>query len=121
MAGDRANKWPGWIARGLGTLAGAWWLLSGVAHIIWGREPWTLEGALLAVLIVANVTGVALAWWRERLGGAVLALAGAALCVFAYVTAGHNKGFAVLVSGAPFFMAGVLFLVSSKRANVSGS
>ena len=111
----------GWIARGLGTLAGAWWSLSGMAHLIWGREPWTAEGALLAVLIVANVAGVVLAWWRARLGGVVLALAGAALCVFAYVTAGRNKGFAVLVSGAPFAVAGVLLLVSTKRDKASSA
>jgi hypothetical protein len=98
----------------LGTLAGAWWLLTGVAHLIAGREPFTWEGALLGALIVANVTGVLLAWWRARLGGTVLVLAGAALCVFAYVSAGHNKGFAVLVSGAPFLLAGVLIL-SSRR------
>ena len=101
MVGGPAIKWPRWIARGLGTLAGAWWLL--------------------AVLVIANVAGVALAWWRERLGGAILALAGAALCLFAYVTAGHNKGFAVLVSGAPFTVSGVLFLVSSERAKTPSS
>ena len=119
MAEDPAIKWLRWIARGLGTLAGAWWLLSGIAHAIWGREPLTVEGALLGALIVANVAGVALAWWRAPVGGVVLALAGAALCVFAYLTAGHNKGFAVLVSGAPFTVAGVLLLVSARSDTAS--
>jgi hypothetical protein len=60
---------------------------------------------------------VRLGWIARGLG----TLAGAALCVFAYLTAGHNQGFAVLVSGAPFLLAGILLLVSSKRANGSGS
>ena len=101
-----------WIARGSGTFAGAGWLLSGITHALWEREPWTIEGALLAVLVVANLGGVALAWWRARIGGTVLVVAGAALCVFAYVTAGHNKGFAVLVSGAPFLLSGILLFAS---------
>jgi hypothetical protein len=117
----RAVKRVGWIARGLGTLSGAWWLLSGVAHLSGGREPWTAEGALLGVLIVTCATGVVLAWWRARLGGVVLTLAGAALCVFAYITAGHNKGLAVLVSGAPFFLAGILLCMSTKREETPGS
>ena len=86
----------------LGTCAGVWWLLSGVAHVIWEREPWTVEKALLSVRVIANV-------------------AGAALCVFATMTAGRNKGLAVLVSGAPFTVAGVLLLASSGRANAPGS
>jgi hypothetical protein len=116
MAEGQTRKRLRWIGRGWGTFAGAWWLLTGVVHLIVGREPLTAEGALLGVLIVANVAGVVLAWWRGRLGGIVLILAGAALCVFAYLSAGHNKGFAVLVSGAPFLLAGVLILASRRRS-----
>jgi hypothetical protein len=108
-----------WIlrgARGLGTLAAAWWLFVGAAEAIAGREPWTLEGALLAILVVANGAGAALAWWREWIGGTVLIVAGAALCLFAYLTAGRNKGVAVLVSGAPFLLAGALILASRRRS-----
>jgi hypothetical protein len=108
-------------ARGLGTLAAAWWLFIGAAEAIAGREPWTMEGALLSVLIAANATGAALAWWREQIGGTVLVVAGAALCLFAYLTAGHNKGIAVLVSGAPFLLAGLLLLASGWRSRLPGN
>lgn len=37
---------------------------------------------------------------------------GAALCVFAYLSAGRNPWVAVLVSGAPFLVSGALLLVS---------
>ena len=43
-----------------------------------------------------------------------------ALSAFAYVTAGQNKLFAVLVSGAPFMVAGALFVVSGWRSSKRG-
>jgi hypothetical protein len=104
-----------WIALGLATLAGLWWLVSGVGHLVAGEAPWTAEGALLGALIVACLAGVGLAWWRVRLGGVVLAVAGVALCVFAYLSAGRNQWVAVLVSGAPFALSGVLLLLSKRQ------
>jgi hypothetical protein len=104
-----------WIALGLGTLAGVWWLVSMVGQLVAGKEPPTIEGVLLGALTVACLAGVGLAWWRAGLGGAVLAVAGAALCVFAYLSAGRNKWVAVLVSGAPFLLAGVLLLVGRRQ------
>lgn len=58
-----------WIALGLATLAGAWWLLTMVGHLVAGDEPMTVEGALLGALIAVCLAGVGLAWWRARLGG----------------------------------------------------
>lgn len=62
--------------------------------------------------LIVSVCGVLIAWRRERAGGAILVLCGLALSVFAYFSAGHNKAFAILVSGVPFFVPGVLFLLS---------
>jgi hypothetical protein len=112
MAGAR-SRWMRWPARALGTLAAAWWLFIGVAEITVGHTPWSAEGALLGALIVVNALGTLIAWFREEIGGAILALGGGALCLFAYLTAGHNRAFAVLVSGAPFLIAGILFLTWS--------
>lgn len=105
-----------WIGLGLGTLAGAVWLFILIAHLVGGEDPYAVEGAavegaLLAALVLACAVGVGLAWWRARLGGVVLAVAGVALCVFAYVSAERNQWVALLVSGAPFTVAGVLLLV----------
>jgi hypothetical protein len=47
--------------------------------------------------------------WRRR-----LAVSGAALCVFAWISAGHSKWLAVLVSGVPFLVAGVMLLLDRK-------
>lgn len=104
-----------WIALGLATLAGAWWLVFGVGNLVAGEEPLTGEGSLLGALVVACLAGVGLAWWRARLGGAVLVVAGTALCVFAAVSAGRNRWAAVLVSGAPFAVAGVLLLLGREQ------
>jgi len=86
-----------------------------VGHLVAGEEPLTIEGALLGALIVACLVGVGLAWWRARLGGVVLATAGAALCVFSYLSAERNKWVAIWVSGAPFLMARVLLLLDRQR------
>ncbi len=60
--------------------------------------------------------GVLIAWRRERIGGTVMVIGAIALGTFAYVTAGHNKVFAVLVSGVPFLVPGILFLASWRRS-----
>jgi hypothetical protein len=109
-----------WIALGLATLAGLWWLVTLVGHLVSGPDPYAvedaaLEGTALTILVGACLIGVGLAWWRARLGGGVLAVAGAALCVFAWITAGQNKAVAVLVSGAPFLVSGVMLLASRRR------
>ena len=112
---NELSGWVRWIARGLGSLAAVWWLFIGVAETISPHSPRSAEGAILGALVTCAVLGVLAAWWKERIGGLVLVLAGSALCVFAYLTAGHNKLLAVLVSGGPFLAAGILFLLCGSR------
>ena len=112
---------PRWIGLGLGTLAGAVWAFVLIASLIGGPDPHAVEGAAvegtaLTVLALACLAGVGLAWWRARLGGAVLVVAGLALCIFAAVSAGRNRWSAVLISGAPFLVAGVLLVASRAGA-----
>jgi len=103
-----------WAARGLGTLAGAVWLLAIIGSaVVEPPDARATEGVVLAILVVMAVGGVVLAWFRGRLGGLVLLGAGLALAVFACLTAGRNHVVAVAVSGLPFVLAGVMFLVSS--------
>ncbi len=119
-SGDRTTKWLRWLARGLGTLAAAFWVVFGlIAHgvgdLISG-VPLTLEGALLGALVIFAVVGVIIAWWKEGIGGTIMVMRGIDLCIFAYVTAGRNRGFAMAVSGGPFLVAGLLFLASGWRS-----
>lgn len=117
ITGNRATKWMRWIARGIGSLAGAYWFLALVGHLIWGDDTQVfLEGAMLAGLVITTVLGVLIAWWRERIGGTIVITGAIALGAFAYITAGHNKAFAMLVVGVPFLVPGILFLASWRRS-----
>ncbi len=107
---DRLAKWLRYIARGAGLVLVAGWLYTGIVGALFERGPWTWESIIMAVLILALSLGVAVAWRREGLGGAIVLAAGIAFTAFAYLSAGHNKCFAMLVSGVPFLAVGALFL-----------
>jgi hypothetical protein len=96
----------------LGTLAAGFWVFIGILEAIAGSDPWTIQSTVLAVLIIAGAVAVAVAWWREGIGGSLLLLVGLAHGVFAFVAAGQNKLFAVAITGVPFLLTGFLFLVS---------
>ncbi len=116
---DRLAKWLRYIARGTGTVLAAAWLFTGVVGALFEREPWTWESTIMGVLILALSLGVAIAWRREALGGAIVLAAGVAFTAFAYLSAGRNKGFAMLVSGMPFLTVGALFWAAHWRASHS--
>jgi hypothetical protein len=93
-------------------------LVSALASVLAAEPPEAPAlGATLTGLVVAAALGVGIAWRRERLGGSVLLVSGLALAVFAYLTAGHNKLFAVLISAGPFLLSAILFLASSLRSS----
>lgn len=105
-------------ARGVGSLAAAFWLVtlvaSGLSVVLSGEPPEAPAlGATLTVLVVAASIAVGVGWWRERSGGTVLLVSTVALAVFAHVTAGHNKLLAMAMSAGPFLFAAILFLASS--------
>ena len=118
--GDRAAKWVRWIARGIGSLVGGLFLLIGIASAIFDPTPWSLEGAMLAGLVIFAVLGILIAWWREGIGGTVVLIGAIALGTFAYVTAGHNKVWAMLITGGPLLVTGILFLASWWRSTRRG-
>ena len=111
-SGKQVALWLRWIARGLGTLVAGFWVFIGMLEAIFGSDPWTVESTVLAVLIVAAAVAVTVAWWREGIGGSLLLLVGIAHGVFAFVAAGHNKLFAVAITGVPVLLVGLLFLAS---------
>ncbi len=114
--GDRAAKWMRWIARGIGSLVVAFWLFMGIGYGIVESGPWTLEDTIMTGLVITSVLGVLIAWWREGIGGIILVVCAVAHSTFAYIVAGHNKGFAMLISGGPFLLIGILFLASGWRS-----
>lgn len=117
---DTTTKWIRWIARGIGSLAGAFWLLSLtvglIVELISGHTTWSLEGAILAGLVIITALGVLVAWRREGSGGMIVLIGAIALSTFAYVTARFNKIWAMLIAGGPFLVAGILFLTCWRRS-----
>jgi hypothetical protein len=76
------------------------------------RDP---ESLIMAFLILFSIVGVVTAWFQELYGGVLLLVVGLMHCGFAFIVAGHNKAFAVLISGVPFIIAGLLFLTPGRN------
>jgi hypothetical protein len=110
-----------WIARGLGGFLVLTWLLILGLSAIGDEQALAGEGLLLLVLVLTGCLAIGLAWRRERLGGGLLVLDGLLLSAFAYFSAGHNRGFSILVSGAPFVVCGALFLMAEGSGKRKGS
>jgi hypothetical protein len=105
--------------------AAGFWLFVGLIHVIAAvvaaaePGPWTWESTVLAGLIVASALGVLIAWWREGIGGTIIVICAIAHSTFATIASGHNKGFAMLITGSPLLVAGILFLASWWRSERS--
>ncbi len=105
-----------WIARGTGSLVAAFWLFVGVASALVESRPLTLEGAIIVALIVSSALSVLVAWRRDGLGWMLLLICAVAHSTFAYLASGHNHGLAMLISGGPFLLVGLLFLTSWRQS-----
>ena len=119
--GDRSTRWMRWIACGTGSFIAASWWFVGIADALYEPEPWTLESAIMAGFVITSGLGVLIAWRREGIGGAILVIYAVMFSTVAYFSAGRNKGLAMLVSGGPFLLVGILFLATwrrSRRRNV---
>jgi len=126
---DKTTKVIHWTARILGSVSGAFWVLaltlSTIVEYKKGVEPAPeakLEGTILGFLIAIVVIGVIITWFKEGIGGVITVIGAIALSIFSYISAGHNKIFAMLISGVPFLVAGILFLIGwrrTKRSHIS--
>ena len=112
-SGNRLRR----IARILGSLIAVYWLVFGVGSVIVESNPWTWESTMMSVFVIGTTTSIALAWRRERLGGILAIIFGTAESIFAYIVAGQYRLLAVLVSGVPLIIVGVLFLFSHRVTN----
>jgi len=108
-----------WVARGVGMSIGALWLFIAVCEAAFETPSWTFEAQMMAGLIAGCLVSIVLAWWREGLGGMLLVICSIAHSTFAFFSAGHNKALAVVISGGPFLVIGILFLISWRSATRS--
>jgi len=101
------------IARIVSIIVGGYWAFALSMEVIMLKKMvWDLETTLLVTFVVILLISVVIAWINEKMGGTVLILAGIGFSIFAYFSAGHNKILAMLVSGVPFIICGILFLIT---------
>jgi hypothetical protein len=93
-------------------LIAGFWVFTGVAQAIIESGPPALEDMIMAGLINTTAIGVVVAWYRVKIGGIILVLAAIAHTTFAFIAAGRNILLALVISGGPFFIIGILFLLS---------
>ena len=109
-------KWIRWIALTISSLAAAFWLLILIdiflCDLVVGCVSVTWDMALLLFLVVASIACVVIAWRWENIGGPVLIFWGLAFTAIAYATSRPQQGFSMLVTGVPFLLAGLLFMLS---------
>lgn len=104
-----------WIARGVSIFVAAVWVVMGIVPALFESPAWTLEDKVMAGLTTACLASILIAWFRESVGGALLILCGVAHCTFAYFAAGRSIPLAMAISGGPFMVIGVLFLLARRR------
>jgi hypothetical protein len=110
-----------WIARVYGSTVAALWSLIGIGGATEEGFSWSTEGLMMTGFVVVTVAAAAVAWWREWFGGVILSTVGLAFCLFAVVTANDHRFIAMMVSGVPILVAGILFLASWRWYSAAGS
>ena len=115
---NQSAKWLRRIARGVGSLVAGFWLFVGIVSLISDPNQWGPESAIMACLIIASAAGIAIAWWREGIGGISVIGCAIAHSTFAYIAFGHNHELAMLIAGGPFLVVGTMF-IASWRFNMS--
>ena len=109
------------ISRAIATGATLFWLFVLSASVFVEEAGGTsIEGWFLLGLIMAAAAGSVVMYLRQGTGSVVVLIAGVALAVFAVVTAGRNQLLAVLVSGFPFIVAGLLGLIADRGEASAG-
>ena len=102
------------VARVLGSMISVLWLLGGIGYST--LDPWTWKPELVIAFLFFLALSVGIAWWKEGVGGIMLIVLSVAFSIFACVAATHNRVLAVFLSGAPFLVVGILFLLTWQRA-----
>jgi len=92
----------------IGFVASTFWSFILLASLFSGDEAIELEGILLGVLVLSCVVSF-ISVFKGRLKAVDLLIgSGLALALFSIITAGRNHWIAVLVSGFPFVLSGIL-------------
>ncbi len=105
-----------WAARVIVLGATAFLLLAWLLQMVFRAALWASDILYLVYLGIA-LAGCIVSWWRQWLAGTLLVLASFALSSLG----SRYYGFRGLVSGFPYLVAGVLFLLSWWLSRKTGS
>jgi hypothetical protein len=103
-----------WTARGFSIFVAVVWVVMGIVPTFFEPPAWTFEDRMMAGLTTACLVSILTARFHEGVGGALLVLCGVAQSTSAHFAAGHS--IALAISGGPFFLLGVLFLLVRRRS-----
>lgn len=112
-----------WGARIGGLIVSGFWISSLIINII--RESQgdafrlTLEGSLLFLLVFSSSVAAVYAWLDPLSGGKYTMISSLFLAILAYFSASQDRLMAVVISGLPFFLIGLLFVQSQNGAEES--
>jgi hypothetical protein len=115
-----------WLARTISTLAAVFWLLILLdiiaCDMLVGFVCVNWEMALLLGVALFSILSVVIAWRKEGMGGIVMLVWGLVFSAIAIITSTSQRVYSVCVSGLPFIVAGIMFLMSDwwqtyKRSN----
>lgn len=108
--------WLGWAARLISGAAVGFWLLIFLQLVacdaLVGFVCVNWEMALLAGMAFTSLACVLLAWRNARIGGVVMISWGVLFAAIALLTSSPYQILSVGVTGAPFVLAGIIFLAS---------
>lgn len=105
-----------WTARVISTLAVSFWLLILLdivaCEVLIGYVCITWETALLFFFVAVSFLVLILSWRWEGFGGLIMTIWGIVFSIIAAMSDGSYRAVSILVSGVPFLIAGILFLIS---------
>lgn len=110
-------------ARILSVIACTFWMLTMIISTIEAYQKTAKlqfdEGMIVLTFALLSTIASFIAWKMELIGGVLLILTGTSLGTFAYLTSERKVLFSIVMSGGPFFVSGILFLISSQIKNIS--
>ena len=122
---NRLAKRIRWAARIIGLVITVFLLMLLIGETVTSIQAegfkFDAESLFVVVPAVIALAGYIVSWWRELVGGSLLILVSIAFGIFPSVSAQQHQvpGWSVLQAlqgwlmlGSPFFIAGVLFLLS---------
>jgi hypothetical protein len=116
MEKNTLSSWLGWFALLPAGLFTGLWLLLGMGEVKGGD----LSGIIHLVPALLIIVLVIAAWKRPRIGGVAMLLAGAVIFIylFASIQSPDSRLPGALLTGGPFLLSGVLFLLAGMSKNL---